>query len=55
MSHLCSGKLCRDPGLRKWALVARELDFSEVRPSILDYKSLLVFINTIGWVEAYPT
>lgn len=55
MGHLCSGKLYRDPGLRKSAQVARELDFSEVRPSILDYKSLLVFINTIGWVEAYPT
>jgi hypothetical protein len=30
------------------------LDFTEVRPSSVDY--LLVFVDTFsGWVEAYPT
>ncbi|XP_040842724.1 uncharacterized protein LOC121160747 [Ochotona curzoniae] len=33
-----------------------EIDFTEVKPGLYDYKYLLVFVDTFsGWVEAYPT
>lgn len=32
-----------------------EMDFTEVKPGLFDYKYLLVFVDTVtGWLEAFP-
>lgn len=45
----------RDLDSRKWVYKNCALDFTEIRPTILHYKYLLVFVDSFsGWMKAFP-